>query len=194
MRTLPPSPTSSVPDEGQIYQPREDTFFLLEKALAEIMPDDIVLEVGTGSGYVASSLQGCRMICATDINPHAMLSAHARGVAVVRTDFAAGFRRVFTLVLFNPPYIPTRPDERLNDWLEYALDGGPDGREPLFPFLDQIPDVLIPGGRIMILISSLQNFEKCEELFKGAGFFYGIAGHELLEDGEELRIYRLKKV
>ena len=190
---MPPSPTSSVPDEGQIYQPREDTFFLLEKAQAEIKPDDIVLEVGTGSGYIASSVQGSRRVYATDINPHAVLSAHARGIQVVRTDFAAGFRRVFTLVLFNPPYIPTRPDERCDDWLEYALDGGPDGREPLFPFLAQIPEVLKPDGRVLILISSLQNFEKCEELFKSVGFSYEISGHKILEDGEELRIYRLKK-
>jgi len=133
------------------------------------------------------------MICATDINPHAMLSAHARGVAVVRTDFAAGFRRVFTLVLFNPPYIPTRPDERLNDWLEYALDGGPDGRGPLTRFLHLVPDVLIPGGRVLIVISSLQHFEKCEEIFGNTGFSYTIADHEILEDGEELIIYRLKR-
>lgn len=194
MRILPPSPTSSVPDDGQIYPPREDTFFLLEKAQAEIKPDDIVLEVGTGSGYIVSSVQGSRMVYATDINPHAVLSAHARGVQVVRTDFAVGFRRVFTLVLFNPPYIPTRPDERCDDWLEYALDGGPDGREPLSPFLSLIPEVLKPDGRVLILISSLQNFEKCEELFKSVGFSYEISGHEILEDGEELRIYLLKKV
>ncbi|WP_275039194.1 HemK2/MTQ2 family protein methyltransferase [Methanospirillum hungatei] len=190
---MPPSPTSSVPDEGQIYPPREDTFFLLRMAQAEVKPDDIVLEVGTGSGYVASSIQDCRMVFATDINPHAVLSAHERGIQVVRTDLIAGLRRIFSLILFNPPYIPTRPDERCHDWLEYALDGGPDGRGPLTRFLDQVADVLIPGGRVLIVISSLQYFEKCEEIFKKTGFSYTIADHEILEDGEELRIYRLKR-
>ncbi|MBP9009300.1 MAG: methyltransferase, partial [Methanospirillum sp.] len=73
-------------------------------AQAEVKPDDIVLEVGTGSGYVASSIQDCRMVVATDINPHAVLSAHERGIQVVRTDLIAGLRRIFSLILFNPPY------------------------------------------------------------------------------------------
>jgi len=189
---LPPSPTGSAPDTSQIYPPREDTFFLLRLAQSEIRPDDIILEVGTGSGYIASSLQGFRVI-GTDINPHAVLLSHARGVPVIRTDIAHGLRRVFTLILFNPPYIPTDPDERIDDWLEYALDGGADGRVPLARFLVHIPDVLAPGGRIMILISSLQDFHRCEELFTHTGFLSECIGSEILEDGEELRIYLLKK-
>jgi predicted glycosyl hydrolase (DUF1957 family) len=43
---------------------------------------------------------------------------------------------------------------------------------------------------VLIVISSLQYFEKCEEIFKKTGFSYTIADHEILEDGEKLRIYR----
>lgn len=175
---------------SQVYQPGEDSFLLFQKAREEIRTDDIVLEVGTGSGYIASSIHG-RMVIATDINPHAVLCSHAEGVQVIRTDLTAGLRRIFTLVLFNPPYIPTRSHERLDDWLEYALDGGPDGRRTLSRFIMQVPDILAPGGRVMILVSSLQNFKKCEEFFESAGFVFDIVGNEILEDGEELRVYRI---
>lgn len=193
MRTLPPSPTN-FPDEGQVYQPEEDSFLLLQKALEEVRPDDIVLEVGTGSGYIASSIPACRMVIATDISPHAVLSSRAKGVQVIRTDLTAGLCRVFTLILFNPPYIPTLPHERLDDWLEYALDGGLDGRRALTRFLMQVPCILAPEGRVMVLVSSLQNFKICEKLFTASGFSFDITGKKILEDGEELRVYLLKIV
>lgn len=192
MKTLPPYPTGLVPDSDQVYPPREDTFLLLQKAQSEIQPDDLVLEVGTGSGYIASALHGCRLIIGTDINPHAVMQAKSRGAYVIRTDIAAGIKRIFTLILFNPPYIPTRPEERCDDWLEYALDGGPDGRGPLKRFLVQIPDLLIPKGRVLVLISSLQEFDTCEAVFRENRYSYEIIGNKVLEDGEELRVYRLK--
>ena len=190
---MPPSPTN-FPDEGQVYQPEEDSFLLLQKALEEVRPDDIILEVGTGSGYIASSIPACRMVIATDINPHAVFSSRAKGVQVIRTDLTAGLCRVFTLILFNPPYIPTLPHERLDDWLEYALDGGPDGRRTLTRFLMQVPCILAPGGRVMVLVSSLQDFKICEKLFTSFGFSFDITGSKFLEDGEELRVYLLKIV
>jgi len=180
-----------LPDENQIYPPREDTFFLLQKALEIVQSRDIVLEVGTGSGIIASSLQGYARVYATDINPHAVGYAHSQGVDVIRTDLVSGLRKVFTLVLFNPPYLPTSTTERSDDWLEYALDGGPDGRHTLSRFLSQVPGVLASGGRIIILISSLQSIPACERLFEHFGFSYEHMQSEMLEDGEELRIYLL---
>ena len=173
MKILPLYPTPSVPDGNQVYPPREDSFLLHEVALLEISPEDYVLEVGTGTGFVISDLPACRMIVGTDINPHAVLIAHDNGVMAVRTDMVRGLKRIFTLVLFNPPYLPTLHSERINDWLEYALDGGVDGRETLSRFLAEIPGIMASKGRILILISELQDFEKCENLFLSSGFFLG---------------------
>ena len=92
---------------------------------------------------------------ATDINPHAVLCAHKAGIDVVRTDLFTGIRGPFDLVLFNPPYLPTQPEERMDDWLEYALDGGESGRAVIERFARNVGDVLAPGGRILLLISSL---------------------------------------
>ena len=191
MRTLPPSQTSSVPDETQVYTPREDSFLLLEEAQKEILEDDSVLEVGTGSGYVASGISGMARLVATDINPHAILMTRRKGVQVIRTDLTSGLRRAFSLVLFNPPYLPTLPTERLDDWLEYALDGGPDGCEVVRRFLKMVPGVLLPGGRVLILISSLQGFSYCESLFSDTGYRWSVTDALKLEDGEDLKVYRL---
>ena len=193
MKILPLYPTPSVPDGNQVYPPREDSFLLHEVALLEISPEDYVLEVGTGTGFVISDLPDCRMIVGTDINPHAVLIAHDNGVMAVRTDMVRGLKRIFTLILFNPPYLPTLHSERINDWLEYALDGGVDGRETLSRFLAEIPGIMASKGRILILISELQDFEICENLFLSSGFFWEIIERRLLEDGENLRVYRLKR-
>lgn len=191
MKISPPYPTGSVPDLSQIYPPREDTLLLFRAAKVEIHSSDLVLEIGTGNGFIASGIQPYVQVIATDINPHAVKQAKLIGLEVIRTNLAGGLRRIFSVVIFNPPYLPTKKNEKLNDWLEFALDGGPDGRKVLIPFLTQMRDVLIDSGRILLLISSLQHFNTCEELFTHTGFEYSLTDSEKLEDGEEIRVYRL---
>ncbi|MDK2989417.1 MAG: release factor glutamine methyltransferase, partial [Methanoculleus sp.] len=65
----------------QVYPPAEDSELLLRAALREVLETDRVLEVGTGSGCVAAGLLGrAAAVVATDINPHAVECARARGV------------------------------------------------------------------------------------------------------------------
>ena len=178
----------AVPD--QVYPPAEDSHLLLRAALREIRPADRVLEVGTGSGYVAASVLGrAASVVATDINPHAVESARARGVATVRTDLFAGLSGPFDLVLFNPPYLPTLPEERIDDWLEYALDGGPTGRAVIERFVADVGRVLAPFGRVLLLVSSLTGPDAVRELFAGQGFVSFIVDSEPLED-ETLYVLR----
>ncbi len=77
-------------DPDQVYQPEADTFLLLRAAQAEVKPGDRVLEIGTGSGFIASELARITGVVATDINPHAVRCARGRGVEVVRTDLFSG--------------------------------------------------------------------------------------------------------
>ncbi len=142
--------------DDQVYQPEADTCLLLRAAQREVRPGDRVLEVGTGSGRVAAGLIGSGgSVTATDINPYAVLAARSCGVETVRCDLAAGLAGPFDLVVFNPPYLPTSPEERIDDWLEYALDGGPDGRRVIERFIRDLDRILSPYGRVLLLVSSL---------------------------------------
>ena len=179
-------------DPGQVYSPEADTFLLLDAARAEVKPGDRVLEVGTGSGYIAAELVRSCTIVATDINPHAACCASDCGVDVVRGDLFSGIRSTFDLILFNPPYLPTQQDERIDDWLEYALDGGASGRGVIERFAAEVDHVLAPGGRILLLISSLTGFDEVCELFVRNGFSVERVLQQTVED-EELYVLRIQR-
>jgi release factor glutamine methyltransferase len=150
-------------NEDEVYRPSEDTYLLRDAALDELRPDDDVLEVGTGSGVVAEAVaEGARRVVATDVNPDAVRAARDRGVPAVRTDLVAGIGATFDLVLFNPPYLPD--DERTpDDAMSRALGGGETGREVADRFLDAVPRVLAPDGRVLLVASSLSGVEYFEE-------------------------------
>jgi release factor glutamine methyltransferase len=174
----------------QVYSPAEDSYLLLRAALREVRLTDRVLEVGTGSGYVAVELVGrAAQVVTTDINPHAVECARARGLAAVRTDLFAGLSGPFDLVIFNPPYLPTAPEERIDDWLEHALDGGPTGRAAIERFIADVGRVLTLPGRILLLVSSLTGPDAVRELFAARGFVSFIIDSEPLE-GETLFVLR----
>jgi release factor glutamine methyltransferase len=160
----------------QVYSPEMDTYLLLECSLQELRPGDRVLEVGTGSGYIASRLMRETCIVATDINPFAVREARDLGVDVVRTDLVDGLSGRFEMILFNPPYLPTQPNERISDWLEYALDGGISGREVITRFAGQVGRVLAPGGRILLLVSSLTGIHEVGEIFRDLGYDLAMTG------------------
>ncbi|MDD1729049.1 MAG: methylase [Methanospirillum sp.] len=181
-------------DQGQVYQPAEDTFLLLEAASQEIQVHDRVLEVGVGSGYISSHLRSlCRFLVATDRNPHAAGMAYSSGVPVVLTDLSAGLVGPFDLILFNPPYLPTDPAERIDDWLELALDGGCTGRDVIARFLQEIPEVLAPKGRVLLLISSLTGMRETAQMIQVTGWNYCEVARDVVDGGEILQILRLER-
>lgn len=47
----------------EIYEPREDSFLLLEQIKKHIRKNDKVLDVGTGSGILALEASKCSEIC-----------------------------------------------------------------------------------------------------------------------------------
>jgi release factor glutamine methyltransferase len=132
-----------------------------------------VLEVGTGSGWVAHQVATERDldVVGSDLNPHAARQARERGVEAVVADLLSPFRAdAFDAVCFNPPYLPTDPDNEWDDWMEHALSGGESGRELIEPFLADVGRVLAPDGVVLLLVSSLTGYDEVLELVEGAGF------------------------
>jgi release factor glutamine methyltransferase len=176
---------------AQIYIPAEDTHLLCSAAQREVRPTDHVLEVGTGSGIIAAGLSKvAASVVATDINPFAVAHARAQGIDVIRTDLFAGLTGHFDLVVFNPPYLPTNADERIDDWLEYALDGGESGRVVIGRFAGEVGRVLAPQGRILVLISSLTGLPEVAELFQKNGYPVTVIEEQVVED-ETLYVLRM---
>ncbi len=160
-------------EQTKVYQPAEDSHLLAEVAADDMTADDVVLEVGTGSGYVSEYVAeetGARVVGA-DVNPHACERARERGIESVRADLVSPFRDgVLDAVLFNPPYLPTDPDDERDDWMERALSGGESGREVIDPFLDAVGRVLAPNGRVYLLVSSLSGVEEVVSRASENGF------------------------
>jgi len=156
---------------AEVYPPAEDSGLLAAAAVEHAR--GLVLEVGTGSGWVAERVgerTGCRVI-GSDVNPAACRRARGRGVEAVRADLVGPFRAgAVDTVLFNPPYLPTSPDAAWDDPVETALSGGPSGRAVIEPFLASVGRVLRPGGLVLLLVSSLAGYEATVERAREAGF------------------------
>ncbi|MFC7185941.1 HemK2/MTQ2 family protein methyltransferase [Halorubrum yunnanense] len=158
-------------DDAVVYQPAEDSGLLAEAAVE--VARGRVLEVGTGSGWVAAKVAAERDldVVGSDLNPHAARAARERGVEGVVADLCAPFREnAFDAVCFNPPYLPTDPDNEWDDWMEHALSGGESGRELIEPFLADVGRVLAPGGVVLLLVSSLTGYDEVLALVDEAGF------------------------
>lgn len=178
-----------------VYPPSEDTYLLMRAAIAEARADDSVIEIGCGSGVVSKSLAPrVRSILATDINPHAVRAAASLGIPAVRADLFHGIGAGFDLILFNPPYLPAEEGlESTSDdhWLSAALHGGADGRGVIARFLSGVSEIMRPGGRILLLISSLTGLEEVVELAQVSGFTTEIVARERYFF-EELYVLKLR--
>ncbi|MFB6302140.1 MAG: HemK2/MTQ2 family protein methyltransferase [Haloferacaceae archaeon] len=159
--------------ETAVYGPAEDSGLLAEAAAAGIDSDDLVLEVGVGSGWVAERVAGTTgaRVVGSDVNPHACRRARERGVETVRANLVDPFRDgAFDAVLFNPPYLPADPEAAWDDWMEAALSGGESGRAVVDPFVDDVGRVLAPGGRAFLVVSSLTGFDAVVARAERRGF------------------------
>jgi release factor glutamine methyltransferase len=167
--------------ETDVYQPAEDSQLLADAVCERLSSDSdgsdgserTVLEVGTGSGYVAGRIadETDARVIASDLNPHAVRQAREKGLEAVRADLVSPFSDgTFDVVAFNPPYLPTDPDNEWDDWMERALSGGEDGRAIIDPFLSSVGRVLAPDGSVYLLVSSLTDVDAVVERAGEEGF------------------------
>jgi len=159
----------------EVYEPAEDTFLFAENLQVERR--DRVLEIGTGTGIIAVIVsRKCSKVTATDINPQAIdctarniITNKAYNVELRKGDlFEPVQDEKFDLILFNTPYLPTSEEERVDEELDAAWDGGEDGRKIIDRFLTDVKDHLNPGGRVQLVQSSLsdigQTIKKLEDM------------------------------
>ena len=155
-----------------VYEPSEDSFLLADAALSEIKGFERILEVGCGSGIISAVIKANTKasIIGIDINPHAAKCTRENRVDVIRGDLLSCIKGRFDLIIFNPPYLPTKDEEIENGWLNYALDGGYDGRKVIYRFLEDAGRCLIESGKILMLVSSLSGIDEIRSRMVSLGY------------------------
>jgi release factor glutamine methyltransferase len=144
--------------------PRPETEHVVEVALDVARGAARILDIGTGSGALAVTLQletGAPAF-ATDLSP-AALAVAARNAASLdaRVEFvacdlaSAVAAETFDLVVSNPPYVPLRHREGLQREVRdfepaVALFGGETGFELYDRIVADAPRILRPGGWLVV--------------------------------------------
>jgi release factor glutamine methyltransferase len=153
------------------YEPREDSFLLLE-ALAQLSLEGMrVLDMGTGSGILAaySALRGAE-VTASDIDSEAIRAlgtlSQRLGIRLrlLVCDLFAEINDQFDLVVFNPPYLPS---SRVND---PTVDGGDEGTGVIKRFLDELNQHVTESGYGMFLASSLNRPDNLRQRYPDMDF------------------------
>jgi methylase of polypeptide subunit release factors len=153
-------------------RPSEYTAALIQvlQAKAACVRGADVLEIGSGSGVVLAALGelGAASLCGIDIEEDAVTSGmllldelgHGKTAEFHRGDMwrpVAGRR--FDLIVANLPHFPMERGDvpgRLPTWSA----GGADGRCLLDPFLNDLGEHLVPGGRAIITHNAFVGVER----------------------------------
>jgi len=140
------------------YAPREDSLLMIEALSHMPLEGRNVLDVGTGSGILGLY---CAMhnanVTASDID-HAAIEQVRRSAAslgvqlkLVISNLFSKVPGRFSLILFNPPYLPSKDIE------DRTVDGGLKGTFVVDRFLNDLPAHLEKRGQALLLLSSLND-------------------------------------
>ncbi len=164
-----------------VYEPDEDSYLLMsaiEGALRKIKKGPKVLDVGTGSGFLAERMQKLLpkgKVFALDIDREAARHARKKVENIILSDLFSGIRGKFDLIVFNPPYLPS-------DMFPPDLQtiGGKKGYETIGRFIRELPKYLNKGGMCLFVISSLTKPEKVEKCLKDSGLKWKVVDEKKL--------------
>lgn len=160
-----------------VFRPVSDTRLLAAHA-TRYAPGASVLDLCTGSGYIAAAAAraGARSVTALDVSRRAVLTARINArlngtrIRGLRGDlFEPVAGETFDLVVSNPPYVPAIDGRVPTRGPERAWDAGSDGRALLDRICAEVHDVLAPGGRVLLVHSTVCGEDSTLEYLEAAG-------------------------
>jgi release factor glutamine methyltransferase len=152
--------------DDRVLIPRPETELLVEAALDRAPRSARVVDIGSGSGCIAISIERERDdlhvlsvdrsvdALAVAMKNRARLSSRASFAA---SDLLTSVRGTFDVIVSNPPYVPLDEYEELADEVRVheprmALTPGPRGTEIMERILDQAHGRLTRGGHVLMEI------------------------------------------
>lgn len=176
-----------------IYQPLEDSF-LLEEQVKKFAKGS-VLDMGTGSGIqavAAAKKRNVKKVLAVDVQEEVIdyckKNIKNKKIKLLQSDlFKKIKKQKFDTIIFNPPYLPAEPK-----LMDLTVEGGKKGFETAEKFLNKAGDYLKDDGIILLLISSLTNKQKVEEILTKNLFEFEIIAKKHIFF-EELFVYLIQK-
>ena len=191
----------------EVYDPHEDSELLADAARGHAFGD--FLDLGCGSGIVGISAWKSgkvKKVFFADVSKKALSCAKENALnnglkkaEFIQTDLFSSLRRKFDCIAFNPPYLPTSEEEKVQGDLNDAFDGGEDGRKTLDVFLAQFAKHLKPKGVLLLLNSSvsasgeLDGNSETRKILEKKGFSVKVAGRKKFFF-EELVVFKASKI
>lgn len=191
-----------------VYEPAEDTFLLCEHL--DVGPKDRVLELGCGCGLIAiTAAKRGAYVVATDNSPLAVQNTqdnaeHHKLQERVEVRLGHLFEPIrpderFSVIAFNPPYLP---GTKVEPGFDSRWSAGPDGRQVTEAFLAECTRFLDAKGRLLLVQSSLSNpdktrqtlsthFRKCSIKAERPFFFERLLLFEARDPRTQSRVKRL---
>lgn len=172
-----------------VYWPQADSFLLREALLRASVPAGArVLDVCTGTGLIAltAAALGASRVVAVDSCRRAALTARCNArlnhlrVTVERGDFRSCLAgRCFDVVTANPPYVPCPDTAGAGRGPARAWDAGPDGRRYLDRLCAMAPELLAPGGMMLVVHSALADPDRTLDSLARGGLKSSVVARDL---------------
>jgi release factor glutamine methyltransferase len=169
--------------DDRVLIPRPETELLVEAALERAPRGGRVVDIGSGSGCIAITIERERpdlRVLSVDRSVEALSVAainRARlqsNVALAASDLLSSVRGTFDVIVSNPPYVPLAEYEELAVEVRIhepriALTPGPSGLEIIERIFDQARERLAPRGCLILEVGYGQE-QALRELARAKGF------------------------
>ncbi|MEK6928849.1 MAG: HemK2/MTQ2 family protein methyltransferase [Nanoarchaeota archaeon] len=175
-----------------IYTPAEDSY-LLKSEVIKYAVGKKVLDIGSGSGIQAKAalLAGAKSVLAADISEEAISNLSKDGIRAVKSDLFSNVKGNFSLIIFNPPYLPYEKKEDYESSL--ATSGGEKGDELIIRFIEAAGEHLARRGIILIVLSSLTPKKRILECIRKHSMYYEVLSSKSLFM-EELEVWKISPI